>query len=63
MNMTTSQKDITSNTSAESSLELPAPWKLYRTHICKELAKWCQMCDAEQSTITSMKLAYPSVLR
>ena len=46
-----------------TSLELSAPWEYYRRHICEELAKWCQMCDAEESTRSSMQVGYPSVLR
>ena len=49
--------------STSTSLDLAAPWHLYRAHISESLAKWCKMCDQEQSTLTSMKVTYPSVLR
>lgn len=47
----------------ETLLELKAPWKFYRSHICEQIAKWCLMCDAEQSTLSSMRVSYPSILR
>lgn len=44
-----------------TSLELSAPWRFYRDHICTQLSKWSQMCDAEKSTMSTMKADFPSV--
>ena len=37
----------TEETKLSSSLKLEAPWPYYRSQICEQLTKWCQMCDAE----------------
>jgi len=45
------------------SLTLCAPWRYYKQQIIESLAKWCQMCDANQATKDEMRRGYPSLFR
>lgn len=40
-----------------------APWRYYRSHVCAELAKYCQVCDAEFTTEAAMKRDFKSLFQ